>query len=132
MKDAFGLASVATGKHGPADTARWLGARYLAGIAVECYLKWAVCQTNGCDYVDEFDADLVGGQGHNLSRLLESARLGYRVRGRFAEDWRLIEGWSIHERYEPRSTNTVKLREAERFVSACGRLINWMESAVVG
>jgi hypothetical protein len=41
-------------RHQSSDRRRWAGARYIAGIAVECLIKFVVCVRHDLMYEDWF------------------------------------------------------------------------------
>lgn len=122
MGDAKCLRDAA--ENGPPDQrVRWGGARYLAGIAVECQAKWVLCQRNGVQYVDDVDENLVRGRGHDLAYCLEQAGILETIgRSEVKDYWRLVGEWTVNWRYDP----DVSADDARRFITACDEVLTWL------
>ena len=88
LEDAQGLMSLAQA----GQKRRWRGACYLAGIAVECMIKYAVCVQNNLVHVDDRFPELIANKGHNLVYGIEKANLTYAVRRlEIAEVWNRVK-----------------------------------------
>ena len=82
------------------------GAIYLAGYLIECYLKWALCERNNVQYLQNLPnsqlADmLTSGRGHNLETLCTET--GYDTHFAASRPLRLafreVAKWSPNIRY---------------------------------
>jgi HEPN domain-containing protein len=100
---------------------RWHSAIYLAGYAVECRLKAAICRVKGLATLPpEY-------QTHDLRALLHATGWEQSM----AQDRRAWDAfqtvdkiWSVEMRY---TTKPYGRREAENFFEALGRLEEWLE-----
>ncbi|MGD0089181.1 MAG: hypothetical protein ABSE73_04615 [Planctomycetota bacterium] len=87
------------------------GAIYLAGYLVECYLKWALCQRAGAQYLQNLPdkkiaSRLTSGKGHDLESLCKITR--YDVH--FAADDVVKRAFQVAAAWSP----------SLRYVKACG------------
>jgi hypothetical protein len=85
--------------------ARFDGAYYLGGYAVECALKSCICsQVREHDFPDK--AIVNESYQHNLERLLDISGIKQKLNARlavskdFAGNWNVVKDWSEHARYE--------------------------------
>ncbi len=101
---------------------RWHSAVYLAGYAVECRLKAAVCQfLNEKTLPPEF-------QTHNLWTLLVSAGLEETLEPnqQMRTYFDYIESiWDVEIRY---AGKTYRRNEAEKFLDVVGRFVKWIDT----
>lgn len=95
---------------------------YLAGYLVECYLKWALCERQGIEYLqDHPDSDLAGlltsGQGHNLERLCGITKYDehFSKNQNVQRAFSIAAVWSPNIRYVRSCGGT---REAVQFLAA--------------
>ncbi|MBI3922879.1 MAG: hypothetical protein HY318_15770 [Armatimonadetes bacterium] len=98
------------------------GAIYLAGYLVECYLKWALCERNQIQYLQELsDSDLAdrltSSAGHDLEALCAVTTYSQHVlkAPRVQRAFRIAAKWSPNLRYV-KSCGGV--REAVQFLAA--------------
>ena len=104
-------------KHG-----RWHSGVYLAGYAVECRLKAAVCQ-----FISEeiLPSEL---QTHDLWTLLVSAGLGETLQSnqQMKSYFDFIESvWDVEIRY---AAKPYRRNDAEKFLDAVGRFVKWLDA----
>ncbi|MDT7897049.1 MAG: HEPN domain-containing protein [Armatimonadota bacterium] len=101
---------------------RWHSAIYLAGYAVECRLKAAICRVKGLATLPpEY-------QTHDLWRLLEGTGLVERMRRDpdiFKAFERVTRIWGTEIRYAPKPYGR---SEAVDFFDALRRVITWLEA----
>jgi len=79
-------------------TAAW----YFAGIALECILKFKICDYHDRLYLDEIDPSLTTGRGHELERLFQAAGLWQTLQNdkpEFDKYQRGFADWGVHVRY---------------------------------
>jgi hypothetical protein len=128
LRDALALRNTAVGTgSAAADPLRWGGARYLAGIAVECQAKWILCERAGVEHVDDLAPELVGAAGHDIGRCLQLAGVLDRLRrSPVGSSWDNVSHWSVNWRYEPPQTSDDYRRDAERFVADCEAVFLWL------
>ena len=104
---------------------RWHGAVYLAGYAVECKLKAAVCQHLGVDVLPS------AFHTHELQVLLQSAGLA-GVLPLDSSVWacfrRIDVIWGVEIRY---SGKPYRRHEAETFLDDVGRLLKWIDTIIL-
>lgn len=125
LRDALALRDRAQARGG--DPNRWGGAKYLAGIAVECQAKWVLCERTQRPHVDDTDPDLVSSRRHDLELILERADvLNALRRSDLASAWDAVRAWEVDWRYNPPEPRSTDHREAERFVAACEAIIQWL------
>jgi HEPN domain-containing protein len=102
---------------------RWVGCIYLAGIAVECVLKYAVCVKEEAVYLAESSPDLLGARGHDLRELLDRSGLRFATTEReMAQRFGQLAAWGVHVRYESRDGTR---QEAERYLTATREFCHW-------
>ena len=87
------------------------GAIYLAGYLVECYLKWALCQRAGVQYLQDLPdqkvaSRLTSGKGHDLEALCVITEYGLH----FADDDSVKRAFQVAAVWSP----------GIRYVKACG------------
>jgi hypothetical protein len=112
------------------------GAFYLAGYAVELYLKAKICESlklpNFYDqYAPKSDLSktfLI----HNLERLMLLSGLllefeaEKRINDAFRLDWLTIQDWSEKSRYDLRGSRSVS--DTTQFITAIKNLIQWIKT----
>jgi hypothetical protein len=125
QEDAEALMSLAQGsRRQPSDRRRWAGAQYVAGIAVECLIKFVVCVRHDLMYVDEQFPELVTHRGHDLVYGLQCADLLRAIEcSQVAPDWQIVRQWNVNWRYEPGDGDP---EECRRFIVACQRVMSWL------
>jgi HEPN domain-containing protein len=100
---------------------RWHSAVYLAGYALECWLKAAVCWAKGLTVLPpEYET-------HDLQWLLRSAGLQNEVRRTPALSRAFdcaVDLWQTEIRYAGKA---YRRAEATQFFEALGRLVPWLE-----
>lgn len=105
---------------------RWTAAKYIVGIAVECILKFAICQKAGEPYLDDIDEQLVRtAKGHDLDLLRKCAGIAISmdsdVQSKVWFDG--IRTWNVGLRYDPALGQKT---DAQEFVQGAGNLCNWI------
>jgi hypothetical protein len=129
LHDALALRRAAQGFGGVrSEPDRWVGAAYLAGIALECQTKWVLCERRRRTHVDEIDEALIRAAGHDLERCLRECGLLRAVREQHPAEWEAATGWRIDWRYNPPGTPTA--RECERFVEVAQFLFQWLREQI--
>ncbi len=125
LEDAQGLMSLAQA----GQRRRWRGACYIAGIAVECMIKYAVCYQHGLIYVDDKFPELIAGKGHDLVYGIEKANLSHAVRHpEIALVWNQVKEWEVNWRYAP---DDGAPNECRRFVEACATFCAWIRRFII-
>ncbi len=92
---------------------RFNGAIYLCGYALECRLKFCICEVRRTGYLEEGEAKEIG---HDLFRLLDTANLRKRLSGNkdlLVAFQGIIGTWSPEMRYSGRAHTD---KESERFL----------------
>lgn len=104
---------------------RFEGAIYLCGYVLECFLKFAICETRKHKSMDVAEAKLLG---HNLFELLDvlrfSSPLVEKRDLRLAFD-RINSRWAPEMRYAGQSANE---RSSEIFLRDTRELRNWLQT----
>ena len=118
--------------------ARWQGAMYIAGYAVECLLKTKLMRIYGCRTLGELDAELqrrsiLPEQGtvftHRLRDLLKFAP-GHNRLMQNREMWSLfnkVNHWTPRWRYTSEPANC---QVATEFVAGIERLMHWIDNNI--
>ena len=120
LEDAQGLMSLAQA----GQRRRWRGACYIAGIAVECMIKYAVCIRHSLIYVDDQFPELIASRGHDLVYGIEKANLTHAVgHSEIAEKWNRVKEWEVNWRYAPDDGDP---NECRRFVESCDTFCTWI------
>jgi hypothetical protein len=84
--------------------ARRAYAAHVAGVAVECRLKAAICAVHEQNYLWDVEPELVTAAGHNLLELAAWAYLDFAAhpRATVRQAWDRLQSWDVASRYEPR------------------------------
>src|SRR5689334_17813619 len=112
---AFGAASIERLKDAEClhEAGRFNGAIYLCGYALECRLKFCICEARRTGHLEEGEAK---GIGHDLVRLLDATGLRTKLAGN-KDLWLAFQNingrWSTEIRY---SGGTGNIRESEGFL----------------
>ena len=108
------------------ENRRWIGCIYLAGIAAECILKYAVCVREDVIHLEDAWPDLLSARGHELDLLLERSGLIFSHTDRdIAQCFRRIQSWSTHIRYTSSDGQQI---DAEQFLNAAKAICKWVIS----
>jgi hypothetical protein len=98
------------------------GAIYLAGYLIECYLKWAVCERNQVQYLQDLSdkriaQTLTSAQGHDVERLCTVTQYDKHFAGSpvLLRAFQVVATWSPKIRYVRRCGGK---REVTQFLSA--------------
>ncbi|MCP4549727.1 MAG: hypothetical protein GY835_24995 [bacterium] len=98
------------------------GAIYLAGYLVECYLKWALCERSGVQYLQDLPdsnlaESLTSGAGHNLETLCDVTGYSnhFQANNTVMRAFQMAAGWSPNIRYVKACGGN---REAVQFLAA--------------
>jgi hypothetical protein len=105
--------------------ARFQGAIYLCGYALECELKYCVCVARGVARMEEREAKRLG---HELPELLDAAgraRLLSRNRDLFVAFQSINSSWSTEIRY---SGGRSSRKDSERFLRDSRVLLLWLRT----
>jgi len=104
---------------------RFQGAIYLCGYALECELKYCVCEAQGIERIDE---RVVKKLGHGLAELLDRAGRRQSL-SRNRDLWLAFQAitsrWSTEIRYSGYGSGS---SESERFLSDCRALMLWLKT----
>jgi HEPN domain-containing protein len=118
--------------------ARWRGAMYMAGYAVECLLKTKLMRMFDCRHLRELDEELqrrgvLAAQAtvftHQLELLLRITNAMDRLRQN-EEHWRLftmVNRWVPAWRYTADMSN---LDDAKDFLDAVEKILHWLDHNV--
>ena len=117
---------------------RWQGAMYMAGYAVECLLKSKLMRMYGCRHLRQLEDELMTRGDlkshesiytHNLNVLLEITRSSDRLKqnSEICNTFNLVNRWMPAWRY---STDEHDSQDAEEFMDAVARLIQWINNNV--
>lgn len=101
---------------------------YLAGFALECALKYAICEKEGVTALQDKYPELVSGRGHHLQLLLDRTGLEEQMSPALHEDFVRIRSWNVGVRYNSAAGNH---KDAKAFVDRCARIKEWIEGGVV-
>lgn len=116
---------------------RGLGAVYLAGYVLECYLKFIICERAGVTAIDEWEdqverqtgrrPEVRGQRGHHLQSLLEFAGLDGEVRGDavLQREFAVANQWEVSLHYH---AGPYDLDRAGRFLEAVRHLRDWLRA----
>ena len=97
---------------------KWNGAIYLAGLAVECRIKWFAAVTKmNVPY------------GHDLENLATDVGLIEFLLGQIPQEWRHVVFWYVEIRYESQALTQF---QAERFFFAASRIMDIIETKSKG
>ena len=120
------------------NAARWRGAMYLAGYAIECQLKTKLMRMFGCRHLRELEDELqqrgmLSGAAtvftHQLELLLRLTNALDRLRQN-EELWRLfnrVNRWMPAWRYTADLSNR---QDAENFLGAVEKISHWIENNI--
>jgi hypothetical protein len=106
---------------------RSLASIYIAGYAIDCGLKALILATEPRNRRIELAASFRGSEWHNLNWLVEGSiqRGGSRRLREIRTDLTDVhDEWSVDLRY---TAGQKTLREAERFVAATSRILEWVK-----
>lgn len=106
---------------------RFVGAVYLAGISLECALKYAICEKQRIVDLHQKHPDLTAAKGHDLQVLLDRSGLGQRMSRSMHEDFVKIKVWNVGLRYNPTGGN---VKDARKFVARVRCIKEWIEGIV--
>jgi HEPN domain-containing protein len=105
---------------------RWIGCIYLAGVAVECLLKYAVCIKEDAIHLEDVYPDLLTAKGHELDVLLERAGLTFSNADReIAQCFRRLQSWGVHIRY---TSSDGYQQDASQFLNSARTVCKWIIS----
>ena len=107
---------------------RCVGAMYLAGFALECALKCAICEKKGVRKLQDRHPEFVSARGHGRQLLLDHSGLEGRMLPGLHEDFVKIRSWNVGVRYNSATGNH---KDAKAFVDRCDCVKEWIEEVVV-
>jgi hypothetical protein len=106
------------------QAARYDGAAYLAGYAIELSLKYRICMTlrwrEFPSTANEFQR-MQSFKSHNLDALLHLCGRGARIRERMIDEWSTVSTWTPESRYT--LVGGVSRADAERMLGAVKALV---------
>jgi len=120
------------------NAARWRGAMYMAGYAVECLLKTKLMQIYSCRNLHELEEDLQrrGVLAHRATVFTHHLELLLRLTqgfDRLRRNRTLWPEFNIVNRWIPAWRYTVNLsnrQDAEDFLEAVGNIIHWIKNNI--
>jgi hypothetical protein len=115
---------------------RYIGAMYLGGYVIECFLKFLICNRYDVEHLEDWEwqvakrtgrkPDATGAKGHLLEALLEHAGLLEIIRGN-AQAYQLFRTvnsqWYVGLRYY---AGQGSVEDASRFLKAAEALYDWL------
>ncbi len=120
------------------NAARWRGAMYMAGYAVECLLKTKLMRIYNCRNLHELEDNLQrrGVLTHKATIFTHHLELLFRLTqgfDRFRQNRVLWPEFNIVNRWMPAWRYTINLsnrQDAEDFLEAVGNIMRWIENNV--
>ena len=107
------------------EAERFNGAIYLCGYALECRLKFCVCEARRVGHLEEAEAKRIG---HGLAELLDAANLAKKLAGN-RDLWvafhGIVEKWTTGIRY---SGAVSAIKESDRFIRDTRDLCLWLKT----
>ncbi len=118
--------------------ARWRGAMYMAGYAVECLLKTKLMRMYNCRHLHELEEELqrrgvLPAHGtvftHQLEALLKLTQGLDRLRrdGNLWRTFNTVNRWIPAWRY---TANPANREDAENFINAVERILHWIDNNI--
>lgn len=106
------------------DAARYDGAAYLCGYAVEVALKARICGTlawKGYPYTSGEFTGYASFRTHDLDVLLHLSGVEDRIRSDLLVEWSQVAAWDPSARYRP--LGEIRPEDAQQMVSAARKLL---------
>lgn len=113
----------------------YIGAIYLGGYVIECYLKYLICERYNVIHLDDWESEVeqktgirpqaTSARGHFLEVLLDYAGLegSLRRNAKVYAAFQIVNQWHVGLRYYPSTTSR---RNAERFLEAVELIRRWL------
>jgi hypothetical protein len=117
------------------DKKRYIGAIYLGGYAIECYLKALICSRYDFEPLEDWEwqvarktgqkPEVTGAKGHLLEVLLGHAGLMKSLRqdAQAYQYFKIVNQWHVGLRYD---SGQGKAESTSRFLNAVEALYTWL------